>query len=197
MMKRIVLMALMIALLISLASCVPQMALRPWYDEKDLVLEPGFAGTWNSVDDKGKVDDRAVFTIAQNLEKGYTISLEDSSQAGVRCAWEARLFRVNGQLFIDATQLTTKFNGDYVAELYIPGHMVGTVKLSADAVSLRFLDDEWMTKAVKANGKLIKNEMVDDAPVLTASTAELRAFALAHAGDEKAFSAKFDFLLKK
>ena len=188
----------MLLLLIPLASCEPQLALHPWYNDKDLVLEPGFAGTWLSVDDKGKPEDGGLWTFAQDIEMGYTISLHDDSQPDIKSSWEVRLFRVNGQLYVDAMQEQSKYKGESLMELFIPGHMVGTAKLAGDSLSLRFLDDEWMSKALKANPALIKHEMVDkDDAVLLASTPELREFALAHAGDDKAFSSKFDFVRKK
>jgi len=180
-----------------LAACAPQMSLHPWYSEKELVVEPGFAGNWLLLDNDNKTDDSQPWTFAQDLTKGYTISFEDSEQPGVREAWEVRLFRANGQLYADVTQLTSKFKGTDLAENFIPGHMVATVKLDGDKVSMRFLDDEWTTKALKANAALIKHEMVENSAVLTASTQELRDFALAHSGDDKAFSVNFNFVRKK
>jgi hypothetical protein len=188
----------MILFLIPLASCTPQLALLPWYNDKDLVLEPGFAGTWLSVDDKGKTEEGGLWTFAQDIKQGYTISLHDDSQPDVKASWEVRLFRVNGQLFLDAVQQQTKYQDTDVLELFIPGHMVGTAKLAGDTLSLRFLDDEWMDKALKANPALVKHVRVDeDDAVLIASTTELREFALAHAADAKAFSVSFDFVRKK
>ena len=180
-----------------LASCVPQLSLQPWYSEKELVLEPGLAGTWLFVDSDNKTEDSEVWKFVQDLDKGYTVSFEDGEQPGVRELMELRLFRVNGQLFADVVQLTTKYKDTELAENFIPAHMVGTVKLEADKISMRFLDDEWTAKAVRANPALIKHEMVGDSAVLTAGTVELREFALAHAGDDKAFAAKFNFVRKK
>lgn len=187
---------LMVVMLILLASCAPQLALHPWYTDKDLVLEPGFAGAWYFVDE-GKADESAVFTMTQDIANGYTISLADASQPDVRTLWEGRLFRVNGQMFIDAMQLHTKYKGEELVELFIPAHMVGTVKLEGDKLSLHFLDDEWMGKALRVNPGLIKHEMVEENALLMASTAELREFAVAHAADDKAFSSNFDFVRKK
>jgi hypothetical protein len=195
---RKILFVVMILFLIPLASCTPQMSLLPWYNDKDLVLEPGFAGNWLSVDDKGKTEEGGEWTFAQDIKQGYTISLLDDSQPDVKCSWEVRLFRVNGQLFVDAVQQQTKYKDSEVLELFIPGHMVGTAKLAGDSLSLRFLDDEWTDKALKANPALIKHEMVDmDDAVLVASTADLREFALTHYSDSKAFAVKFDFVRKK
>jgi hypothetical protein len=180
-----------------LASCVPQLSLHPWYSEKELVLEPGLAGTWLFVDTDNKTDDSEVWKFVQNLDKGYTVSFEDAEQPGVRELWELRLFRVNGQLFADVVQLASKFKDTDLAENFIPAHMVGTVKVDGDKISMRFLDDEWTNKALKANPASIKHEMLDDSAVLTAPFAELREFALAHAGDDKAFAANFNFVRKK
>ncbi len=189
------LMAVLVGL--ALTSCVPQLSLHSWYGEKDLVLEPGFAGNWLLLDNDNKVQDSQAWKFVQDLDKGYTVSFEDPEQPGVREAWELRLFRANGGLYADVVQLTSKFKDTDLAENFIPGHMVGTVKLDGDKVSMRFLDDEWMAKAVKANAALIKHEMVGDSAVLTASSAELREFALAHAGDDKAFAVNFNFVRKK
>ena len=184
-------------LVLPLTSCVPQLSLNPWYSEKELVLEPGFAGTWLLLDTDNKPQDQQGWKFVQDIDKGYTVSYEDPEQPGVREVWELRLFRMNGQLFADMVQLTSKFKDTDLAENFIPGHMVGTVKLDGDKISMRFLDDEWTAKAVKANAALIKHEMVADSAVLTASSAELRDFALAHAGDDKAFAVNFNFVRKK
>ena len=184
-------------LVLPLASCVPQLSLQAWYGEKELVLEPGLAGTWLFVDVDNKTDGSEVWKFVQNLDKGYTVSFEDAEQPGVRELWELRLFRVNGQLFADVVQLASKYKDTDLAEVFIPAHMVGTVKLEADKISMRFLDDEWTNKALKANPALIRHEMLEDSAVLTAGPAELPEFALAHAGDDKAFAAKFNFVRKK
>ena len=84
-----------------------------------------------------------------------------------------------------------------IAGFYLVEYVVGTVKLEADKVSMRFLDDEWTAKAVRANPALIRHELVGDSAVLTAGIVELREFALAHAGDDKAFALKFNFVRKK
>jgi hypothetical protein len=185
-------------LLLPLAACQPELALHPWYNEKDLVLEPGFSGEWLSIDSDGKPDTDSVFTFAQDIAVGYTVSLHDTATPDLQSSWEARLFRVNGQLFIDGVQQLTKYKGQDTIELFVPGHFVGRVKLDGDRLSVKCLDDEWTAKALNANPALIKHEMIDkDSAVLLAPTAELREFALAHAGDEKAFSANLDFVRKK
>jgi hypothetical protein len=189
--------AISLLVVLPLSSCVPQMSLQPWYSDKDLVLEPGFAGNWLLLDTDNKPEDSQAWQFVQNLDKGYTVSFEDPEQPGVIESWELRLFRVNGQLYADVVQLASKFKDTDLAENFIPGHMVGTVKLEADKISMRFLDDEWTAKAVKANGGLIKHETVGDSAVLTGSSAELREFALAHSGDDKAFSVDFNFVRKK
>jgi hypothetical protein len=155
------------------------------------------AGAWLLLDTDNKPQDQQGWKFVQDLEKGYTVSFEDPEQPGVREVWELRLFRVNGQLFADVVQLTSKFKDTDLVENFIPGHMVGTVKLETDKMSMRFLDDEWTAKAVKANAALINHAMVQNSAVLTAGTAELREFALAHAGDDKAFALNFNFVRKK
>jgi hypothetical protein len=184
-------------LVLPLTSCVPQLSLHAWYSEKDLVLEPGIAGTWLLLDTDNKPENEQGWQFVQNLDKGYTVSFEDPEQPGVRELWELRLFRVNGQLYADVVQLPSKFKDTDLAENFIPAHMVGTVKLEADKLSTRFLDDEWTAKAVKSNPALIKHEMLGDSAVLTAASGELREFAASHAGDDKAFSLNFNFARKK
>ena len=145
-------------LVLPLTSCVPQLSLNPWYSEKELVLEPGLAGAWLLLDTDNKPEkDQQGWKFVQDLDRGYTVSFEDPEQPGVREIWELRLFRINGQLFVDVVQVTSKFKDDDLAENFIPGHMVGTVKLEADKISMRFLDDEWTTKAVKTNAALISH----------------------------------------
>jgi hypothetical protein len=54
-------------------------------------------------------------------------------------------------------------------------------------LKIRLTDDEEFKKLIEAEPKAVKHDVIDDHPVLTASTAELQAFVAKYADDERLF----------
>jgi len=69
----------------------------------------------------------------------------------------------------------------------IQGHWVFRVSLDGDTLRLADLNEDWLKEAVNEGKVEVGHEEVDDTLVLTASTAELRAFLQEYAGDDGAF----------
>jgi hypothetical protein len=55
-------------------------------------------------------------------------------------------------------------------------------------LKLRVTDDDDFGKLLESEPKAVNHEMVEDRPVLTASTRELQAFVAKYADDERLFS---------
>jgi len=186
------------ALLVILSSCDPILSLHPWYTESDLVLEPVLAGDWYAVDDNGAVDRSNTWIFAQDVRGGYTLSVMDNAHPGIKQTFAIYLFRLNGQLFLDASQGSTYFKDDETDDggFRITGHMAGTISIDADSVHMSFLDDDWVKDSLKSNPSLVRNERVDGNVYLTAGGTELRQFLLSAIGKEKAFNVNVDLKRK-
>ena len=177
-------------LLLLLSSCVPILSLHRWYSDADLVLEPGLVGDWYSVDDDGKVDTSSTRTFVQNLPQGYTLSLADEAHPDVRQTYAIYLFRLKGQLFVDACQAATYYKTDITDDGggAIPGHMGGKIAIDSDNVHAEFVEDDWIKSALKSNTKLIRNERVGDNIYITAPENELQQFLLNAPANDKAYA---------
>ncbi|HXW17157.1 MAG TPA: hypothetical protein VEJ39_02560 [Candidatus Acidoferrales bacterium] len=178
--------------LLLLSSCVPILSLHQWYTDTDLVLEPGLAGEWYSVNDDGKVDTSTTLTIVQNLPQGYTLSVNDDAHPDVRQTYAVHLFRLKGHLFVDANQAATYYKTDVTDDggMMIPGHMAGKIAIESDNIHAEFVEDDWIKNALKSDPGLIRNERVSDNIYLTASEDELQQFLLNSPANEKAFAFK-------
>jgi hypothetical protein len=83
-------------------------------------------------------------------------------------------------------QASATEGGSYELHL-IQGHWVFRVSLDGDTLHLADLSEDWFTKAANEGKVQVGHEEVNDTLVLTASTAELRAFLQEYAEDEGAF----------
>jgi hypothetical protein len=69
----------------------------------------------------------------------------------------------------------------------IPVHLIYRVKVDHKTLRLEALDDEWLQKMLDAKRLRIKMEQIGDRPVITSSSAQLRAFIRRYAKYDKAF----------
>lgn len=179
---------LMLAVLgLLLAGCMIT-SVFPFFTEKDLVFEPGLLGTWAAEE-----DDPDTWTFGQAEELGYRLIIREDGATNV---FEAHLFKLGEHRFLDL--LTTARH-----EYSIPVHFllrVETIKpfmVTADRPKLVLLplNPEWMGEWLEAHPDSIRHHWIKnpdtnekELPVLTAETAALQAFLLAHLAEEKFFT---------
>jgi len=178
-------------------SCV--VSLLPLFDDGYLVSEPGLLGTWKVADDS----DTWTFEKAEGMEYLLTqrqaeYDLEKSPGKettsrrvpGDTARLRARLGRLGAGLFLDlipAEQGNPEVRNDLYNAHMIPGHTLARVWLNKDSLRIVFLDEDWLTEAVKDGRIALPYVETAGWLVLTAPTSGLQTFILKYAEDRKAF----------
>jgi hypothetical protein len=178
-------------------SCV--VSLLPLFDDGYLVSEPGLLGTWKVADDA----DTWTFEKAEGMEYLLTQSQAeyDSEESagsetpskkvpGDTARFRARLGRLGAGLFLDLIP-TEQGNPEVRNDLYnahmVPGHTLARVWLDKDSLRIVFLDEDWLTDAVKDGRIAVTHVEAKGWLVLTAPTSGLQTFILKYGGDRRAF----------
>lgn len=178
-------------------SCV--VSLLPLFDDGYLVSEPGLVGTWKVADGA----DTWTFEKAEGLEylltqrqAEYDVERSADREApstkvpGDTVRLRARLGRLGAGLFLDLIP-TGKDNPEVHNDLYnahmIPGHTLARVWLDKDSLRIVFLDEDWLTEAIKDGRIALTQVQTENFLVLTAPTSGLQTFILKYGGDKKAF----------
>jgi hypothetical protein len=178
-------------------SCV--VSLLPLFDDGYLVSEPGLLGTWKVADDA----DTWTFEKAEGMEYLLTQSqaqydLEKSVGSGTPAKkvpgdtvrFQARLGRLGAGLFLDLVP-AEKDNPVVHNDLYnahmIPGHTLARVWLDKDSLRIVFLDEDWLTEAIKDGRIALPHVETRGWLVLTAPTSGLQTLILKYGEDKKAF----------
>jgi hypothetical protein len=168
------------AVLSLLAGCIV-MSVYPFYTPKDLIFDPGLAGSWGKTGTTNEL-----WRFAVSGEKAYLLGVVDDSETN---SFEAHLFRLKRYQFLDL--LTTNR-----AAYELPVHLISKVNQRDTNLSLQFLDYGWLAGLLATNPAVLRHIMVparpedtnDDMVYLTADTRDLQAFLLKHAADTNAFT---------
>lgn len=182
--KKVAAALIAILLLCLLAACGPVLSIHPLYTDRDVVFDPGLVGIWF---DPGSSDAPVVFE--RGPDNSYRVITHLDKDTSADQIFEAHLVKLNGHLFLDAEQTKNRIAGkEEDMGIAIPAHLLGRVSIEGDALNLDLLDEDWIKDQLKAGKISIAHEDNDDGDVvLTASTAELQKFVVAHADDDKAF----------
>ncbi len=168
-----------VAALLSSACLV--VSLQPVYEPDTIAFEPALLGTWIAGDDGMTVSfERAEW-------HSYRVTMEERND---RTRVSARLTRAGEHLYLDVSPL----DGADVAALSLPVHGIYRLDLHGDELSLAELNYERLERLARTGPAELP--MAVDARknvVITASTAELRRWLVAHAGDEGQFAAPTTF----
>jgi len=152
-------------------------SLQPVYEPETIAFDPVLLGTWVAADDEMSVS----FERAEWHSYHVTIAERDNHSR-----LSARLTRVGEQLYLDLSPL----DGADVAPLVLPVHVLYRLDLHDDELSLADLNYEQLERLAR-DGTAGLPMTVDARKnvVITASTAELRRWLVAHAADEGLFAA--------
>jgi hypothetical protein len=181
--KKIAAPLIAILLLCLLAACGPVLSIHPLYTDKDVVFDPGLVGTWIDPTDKDEP-----ISFERGPGDSYKAITRLVNDVNVEQIFEARLVKLNGRLFLDAVQTKNRISGkEEDMGIAIPGHLFARVSIQGDTLGLDLLDEDWIKDQLEAGKISIAHEDEGDNVVLTASTADLQKFVVAHADDEKAF----------
>ncbi len=127
------------------------------------------------------------------LAKCYRLNIADKE--GRKGSFAACLVKLQDKLFLDVMpdrfpsgeQDPEQMRLVYNAFFFMPVHSFVRVSSIGDQLRLRLTDDEGFKKLLEAEPKVVKYDVIDDRPVLTASTEELQAFVAKYADDERLF----------
>ena len=168
---------------LALAGCVPSW--NSFYTEKDLVFDPALVGAWRPVEAKKSSKEAWEFTKAG--DKLYQLAQTD--EEGRKAAFDARLFKLKGHLFLNL--YLTKVEGDdlkvnaWASISLVPAHLLLKVEQVVPALKLAAMNPDWMQTYLKQHPNAIAHRVVSDGNiVLAASTDELQKFILAHLDDK-------------
>jgi hypothetical protein len=178
-------------------SCV--VSLLPLFDDGYLVSEPGLLGTWKVADNA----DTWTFEKAEGMEYLLTQRQAQYDQErsggsetpskkvpGDTVRLQARLGRLGAGLFLDlvpAEKDNPVIHNDLYNAHMIPGHTLARVWLDKDSLRIVFLDEDWLTDAVKDGRITLPHVQAEGWLVLTAPTSGLQTFILKYGEDIKAF----------
>jgi len=201
-----------------LAGCAPILSLHPLFTKDTAIFDGRLLGTW--VDDANQPQitwefTRLVDTAAEDIAEDLLGQLRDVAQQAYRVritddkgrkgSFGACLVKLGDKLFLDV--LPDKFpSGErdaeqmklmYNAFFFVPVHSFVRVSSLGDQLKIRLTDDEGFKKLVQTDPKVVKHDMIDDRPVLTAATAELQAFVAKYADDERLFPSEVTLTRKK
>jgi hypothetical protein len=187
-----------------MAGCVPIISLHPLFTKDTIVFEQKLLGTWVEDSNKPQVTwefarleesaaERLPAEMRDQIQKCYRVDVTDDK--GRKGSFAACLVKLQDRLFLDALpdkfpsgeQDPEKMKLAYNAFFFMPVHSFVRVNLIGDQLKVRLTDDDGFKKLIEAEPKAVKYDMIDERPVLTASTAELQTFVAKYADDERLF----------
>jgi len=177
-----------------LGGCIPVMSLHPLFTEKDLAFDEKLLGTWEEPNTTWE------FKRADGKKNAYQLIFSDQDGKGL---FIAHLVKLKDKLFLDVCPAPWEPEDPNITErayntlFLIPGHTF--IKVNSIEPQLKMLqtDDEKMREFLKADPNAVKHTLLEDKPVLTASTEELQAFVLKYADDSRVFSEEIVLTRKK
>jgi hypothetical protein len=186
------------------AGCAPQDSLFPLFSSNDNAFENQLLGEWTVQGGTGhiKPGDKAGTAIFEKSSDGvsYALTVPDFGEdaRGQKVISAARMVRLGPYLFMDlgSPDLDSTANAT-IPYPSIEGHVFGRVYLEKDTMHIDFLSDKWISDQAKAGKLTLANVTVGNLTVLSATTEELRKFALQYAEDKEVFSETFAFQRKK
>ena len=180
---RTLLLALLCPPLIT-AGCVR--SLHPIYTEQTLTYDPAFLGTWTDSKDENRLE---IAASSDNDEPGaiksYRVTHTDKDAKPARLV--GHLAKVGDMLVADLTIADENDlpESDFAKAHLFPLHTFWIIRRdSAETLSIRTLDHDWLKKFAEEKPDAIAHYKTNDEVILTAPPEELQKFLLAHAKDE-------------
>jgi hypothetical protein len=165
---------LIFSLTLLLSGCLTP-SLHPLYTDTDVLSDPGLVGSWAEDDD----DDDESWTFELLEENAYRLTITEDGESAIL---EAHLLQLGEHLFLDLYPEEMEFASDWYELHLLPVHTFYWVSLQGDLLELAVMDSEWLQDRSDAGELGIRHERRDDTVILTAPTADLQKFILAHVG---------------
>ncbi len=150
------------------------LSVNPFYDESSLVFEPGLVGVWG--DPAGAEDGTWEFRPAGDLVYRLIIREGDNLRIDPKqdAAFEARLVRLDGGLFLDLFPEEPAGTNDFFNSHIVPAHSFWQVKLEGHVLTLGLFDGGVVEQAIQDGTLTIDHVKRDGVLVFTAPTAALQ-----------------------
>jgi len=211
-MRRSLLLAFVLLCLLLTTACWVH-SLDPAYDTGDLVAEPGFVGTWvhrvsgsaaadpiSTLQKDNTADEYELWTLKAEdtanawLGPSYDVTFTSQKCQAARCIqtekpleWVGHLARIGNYTFLDLQPKDE--NPDEIH--WVPSHTFYRCGLTDGTLAVRFLDDEWLDRAVDQNKVKLAHFHLGSALaghiLLTDDTATIRQFLVDFGNDPDAF----------
>ena len=185
-----------------LGGCIPVLSLHPLFNEENVVFDEKLLGTW--IEDANTTWEFSRAEEPKNAYKLiYTYQEKEDAKEKLKGLFIVHLVKLKDNLFLDACpapweqQDPNKIEWAYNTLFLIPGHTF--IKINSIEPQLKMLrtDDEKMREFLEVDPNSVKHTVLEDKPVLTASTNELQAFVLKYADDSRVFSNEIVLVRKK
>jgi len=202
-MKNLFLFVVVIGLVLILAGCGPVMSLFPLRTAEDKIFDAQLLGEWRQVDpDKQKTisneaaGDEYLWTFTRARDgSGYDLKvlwIEKKKKDGFTS--NAHLVQLGNFLFMDFQGYSGEDDSfGYHPFPVVNAHMIARIRVDQKTLRFDFLKDDWIRNQIKAGKPPLATLETDDNLLVTATTEELRKFALVHAEDAEAFSEGYSF----
>ncbi len=160
----------LVSLLAVTCGCVR--SLHPVYTDEDVIHDPAFVGSWTEPE-----GDRMDVTAG---EDGVSYRIAYTESEGSKSKLTAYLSKLNERLIVDVTVDDLSLpEGDMYRAHLLPVHSFYFVRIEDKSIVMQTIDADWMTEYLQKHPDAIahqKRKDRDDVPLLTAPTAEMRAF---------------------
>jgi len=188
-------------LAVLMGGCIPVVSLQPLFTGEGLAFDEKLLGAWaDEVTwefarlEAGDASEMLPEELKDQHDKVYRLNITDED--GRKGSFVACLIQIGEKRFLDIFPDKFPEGGQdpeqmkllYNVFLFLRVHTFAKVDSVGDELKLRLTDDDEFEKLVEAEPTAVKYAMVEDRPVLTASTQELRAFIAKYADDERLFA---------
>jgi hypothetical protein len=165
--------------IVTTTGCVP--SLHPVFTKGDVVFEEKLLGEWREKHVAGKA---SVVTITRLDDNAYRVVSGNPGKTGV---FRAHLVRLGKHLFMDLSPGKKLPKDGFHGVPYIPTHLVVRVHLDGAELRMDGVDHRKLEKMLERNPAALKHEKVKGSVLITAPTAELQKFLIAHAVGDALF----------
>jgi hypothetical protein len=158
-----------------LSGCSDLLSVQPLATAETAVFDAGLIGEWSFA---GGAPGGFEHSDIRDLRGVALIRAGSAQKKDYDIVWipdEGEALRLKGQLVKVGDRQVFDLIAVKKTDLAIPAHFFMLVEKTADGVKFHWLDSEWLrSQVISQNG--LAHAMVNDKPVITAGSAEIKAF---------------------
>lgn len=166
-----------LALVLSLGGCVT--SLQPLVTDENAVVDADLIGTWKQTNGDSTWE-------FQSENRGYHVII--TAEQGKRGEFHGLLTELDGRRYLDLKpDLDSLETLDFYKWHLLPMHSFLRLDVTDDKMDLALMNIQWLQQYLQQHPGAIATQEIDDRHVLSAPTAELRAFVAAHDAEPEFF----------